>query len=33
MYPGWERFLAVKRRVDPEGRLASDLARRLELVR
>lgn len=33
MYPQWEAFRAVKDRVDPEGLLTSDLARRLELVR
>ncbi|MHB1089346.1 MAG: FAD-binding protein [Acidimicrobiales bacterium] len=31
MYPRLDEFLAVKRRVDPEGRLTSDLARRLHL--
>jgi decaprenylphospho-beta-D-ribofuranose 2-oxidase len=31
MYPRLEEFLAVKARVDPEGRLTSDLARRLHL--
>jgi decaprenylphospho-beta-D-ribofuranose 2-oxidase len=29
MYPGLERWRAVRRRVDPGGRLVSDLARRL----
>jgi decaprenylphospho-beta-D-ribofuranose 2-oxidase len=32
MYPRLDEFLAVKHRVDPEGRLTSDLARRLNLV-
>ncbi|MBW4079693.1 MAG: decaprenylphosphoryl-beta-D-ribose oxidase, partial [Acidobacteria bacterium] len=32
MYPRLDEFLDVKRRVDPEGRLTSDLARRLNLV-
>jgi decaprenylphospho-beta-D-ribofuranose 2-oxidase len=32
MYPRLDEFLAVKNRVDPEHRLASDLARRLDLV-
>ena len=31
MYPRLDEFLAVKDRVDPEHRLTSDLARRLEL--
>ena len=31
MYPRLEDFLAVRRRVDPEGIFNSDLARRLEL--
>ncbi len=31
MYPRLEEFLAVKARVDPEGHLTSDLARRLHL--
>ena len=33
MYPQFERWLAVKERVDPEGRFATDLGRRLGLVR
>jgi decaprenylphospho-beta-D-ribofuranose 2-oxidase len=32
MYPNLDAFLAVKNRVDPEHRLMSDLARRLDLV-
>jgi decaprenylphospho-beta-D-ribofuranose 2-oxidase len=32
MYPRLDEFLAVKNRVDPEHQLASDLARRLDLV-
>ncbi len=32
MYPRLDEFLAVKHRVDPEDRLTSDLARRLDLV-
>jgi FAD/FMN-containing dehydrogenase len=32
MYPAVEQFLAVKRRVDPEGLFSSDLARRVGLV-
>ena len=32
MYPELERFLAIKRVVDPEQRLVSDLARRLHLI-
>lgn len=32
MYPDLDAFLAVKQRVDPEHRLVSDLARRLDLV-
>ena len=32
MYPRLDEFLEVKRRVDPEQRLSSDLARRLHLV-
>jgi FAD/FMN-containing dehydrogenase len=32
MYPALDDFLEVKRRVDPDGRFASALARRLELV-
>jgi decaprenylphospho-beta-D-ribofuranose 2-oxidase len=31
MYPRLDQFRAVKRRVDPDGLLTSDLARRLEL--
>ena len=31
MYPGLEDFLSIKARVDPEGHLTSDLARRLHL--
>jgi len=31
MYPGFDRFLEVKRKVDPDGVLRSDLGRRLEL--
>ena len=31
MYPAWQDFLAVKRRVDPEGRLRSLLSDRLGL--
>jgi decaprenylphospho-beta-D-ribofuranose 2-oxidase len=31
MYPRLDDFLAVRRRVDPEGIFNSDLARRLEL--
>ncbi len=31
MYPGLEEWLAIKRRYDPEGRLSSDLSRRLEI--
>ncbi|RMG18002.1 MAG: FAD-binding oxidoreductase [Deltaproteobacteria bacterium] len=31
MYPEYERWLAIRRRVDPEGRLASALSRRLEI--
>jgi decaprenylphospho-beta-D-ribofuranose 2-oxidase len=33
MYPGLDRFRDVCERVDPEGRLTSDMARRLELRR
>jgi decaprenylphospho-beta-D-ribofuranose 2-oxidase len=32
MYPELDAFLAIKNRVDPEHRLASDLAHRLQLV-
>jgi decaprenylphospho-beta-D-ribofuranose 2-oxidase len=32
MYPRREEFLALKDRIDPEHRLSSDLARRLDLV-
>jgi FAD/FMN-containing dehydrogenase len=32
MYPRLEQFLDVKRKVDPEGRFTSDLARRLEIA-
>jgi decaprenylphospho-beta-D-ribofuranose 2-oxidase len=32
MYPQLDAFLAVKNRVDPEHRLASDLAHRLQLT-
>jgi decaprenylphospho-beta-D-ribofuranose 2-oxidase len=32
MYPRLDEFLAVKRRVDPENQMTSDLARRLQLV-
>jgi decaprenylphospho-beta-D-ribofuranose 2-oxidase len=32
MYPDLDKFLEVKNRVDPEQRLTSDLARRLDLV-
>jgi decaprenylphospho-beta-D-ribofuranose 2-oxidase len=32
MYPRLEEFLAVRRKVDPNGIFNSDLARRLELV-
>ena len=32
MYPNLDAFLDVKKRVDPEQRLTSDLARRLNLV-
>jgi decaprenylphospho-beta-D-ribofuranose 2-oxidase len=32
MYPRLDDLLRVKRRVDPEGKLTSDLARRLDLV-
>ena len=31
MYPRLDDFLALKARVDPEGHLTSDLARRLHL--
>lgn len=31
MYPGLPRFREICRQVDPEGRLSSDMARRLEL--
>lgn len=31
-YPELDRWLDVRRRIDPEGRFVSDLARRLELV-
>jgi decaprenylphospho-beta-D-ribofuranose 2-oxidase len=33
MYPRWGEFVAVKQKLDPDGLLTSDLARRLELVR
>jgi decaprenylphospho-beta-D-ribofuranose 2-oxidase len=32
MYPRLDEFLAVKRRVDPENQMTSDLARRLQIV-
>ncbi len=32
MYPRMDEFLAVKNRLDPEGRLASSMARRLGLA-
>jgi decaprenylphospho-beta-D-ribofuranose 2-oxidase len=32
MYPEWPRWLEIKRRVDPEHRFSSVLARRLELL-
>jgi len=32
MYPRLDEWIAVRRRVDPEGVFASDLARRLELL-
>ncbi len=32
MYPRLDDFRRVKERVDPEGRITSDLARRLDLV-
>jgi hypothetical protein len=32
MYPDLDRWRAVRRRVDPDGVLASDLGRRLGLV-
>jgi decaprenylphospho-beta-D-ribofuranose 2-oxidase len=32
MYPGLDAFNAVKDRVDPEHKMTSDLARRLNLV-
>ncbi len=32
MYPALPRFLEVKRRLDPEGRICSSLARRLEIA-
>jgi decaprenylphospho-beta-D-ribofuranose 2-oxidase len=32
MYPRLEEFLAVRRKVDPNGIFNSDLARRLELI-
>ncbi len=32
MYPGLEQWRAVRRRVDPGGRLVSDLARRLGVI-
>ena len=31
MYPRLEEWLAVKKRIDPEGRFSSDLSRRLEI--
>jgi decaprenylphospho-beta-D-ribofuranose 2-oxidase len=31
MYPRLDEFLAVRRRVDPDGIFNSDLARRLEI--
>jgi decaprenylphospho-beta-D-ribofuranose 2-oxidase len=33
MYPGLGRFRELRERVDPEGTLRSDMARRLELSR
>ena len=32
MYPHLDRWMAVRRRVDPDGVLQSDLARRLGLA-
>lgn len=32
MYPRIEEWLAVRRKVDPDGVFVSDMARRLELV-
>jgi decaprenylphospho-beta-D-ribofuranose 2-oxidase len=32
MYPRLDEWIAVRRRVDPDGVFASDLARRLELL-
>ncbi|SFD86426.1 FAD/FMN-containing dehydrogenase [Lentibacillus persicus] len=31
MYPNWEEFMAVKQRLDPEGRFSSSMSRRLGL--
>jgi decaprenylphospho-beta-D-ribofuranose 2-oxidase len=31
MYPRMHEFLAIKNRIDPDHRLTSDLARRLQL--
>ena len=28
-YPGWERFAAVRARLDPEGRFENDYTRRV----
>jgi decaprenylphospho-beta-D-ribofuranose 2-oxidase len=32
MYPQWPTFEAIRQKLDPQGRLRSDLARRLEMV-
>lgn len=32
MYPRWTEFFALKQEIDPEQKLVSDLARRLEIV-
>jgi len=32
MYPDLDRFRAVKREVDPEGRFSSSMARRLRIL-
>ena len=32
MYPRLDEFLNVKRKVDPENRFTSDMARRLEIT-